>query len=93
MTFTDTPQQKAILRQSRVARAMRQRFPEGQRVEAVSGQGPTSSASGKLGTVQRHVPGQDAQGGYMVVLWDYTWDGKPVVGRHVAGGLRPVSDA
>jgi hypothetical protein len=58
----DTPQQKAILRQSATARKVRKMYPEGTRVAA--------TVSDMRGTVKRHVPGTNAQGGYLVVEWD-----------------------
>ncbi len=60
-TWTDTPQQKACLRQSRIARAVRRDYPQGQRI---------ASTAGREGTVYRHVPGTNAQGGHLVVDWD-----------------------
>ncbi len=62
----DTPQQKSILRRSRTARKVRAMYPEGTRV-----------TSGKAeGTVRRHVPGTNAQGGYLVVEWDSGYTGR-----------------
>lgn len=71
--MTDTAQQKRILRTSATARKVRQRFPAGTRVRA--------RVSSVEGTVVRHVPGLNAQGGYLVVQWD---DGPlgPRQGRH-----------
>lgn len=73
--MTDTPQQRAALRQSRTARKVRERFPEGTRVTAGAGEG----------TVKRHVPQGNAQGGHLVVLWD-----NGVTGRHSPIALRRV---
>lgn len=67
----DNPQQKAALRQSRAARRVRELFPEGTRV--------TTGAA--TGTVVRHVPLTNAQGGYLTVQWD-----SGVVGR-----INPIS--
>lgn len=58
----DTPQQKAALRHNKAARVVRQRFPEGTRVRV--------PISGACGVVRRHVPGLNAQGGYLIVEWD-----------------------
>lgn len=60
MNWIDTPQQQAILRQSRTARRVRRDFPQGTRVR-------TRVMSG---TVYRHVPHTNAQGGVLVVDWD-----------------------
>lgn len=68
MAAQDTPQQKAILRQSRTARAVRAAFPVGTRVEG---------APGVFGTVTRHVPASNGQGGHLTVQWD-----SGTVGRH-----------
>jgi hypothetical protein len=70
---TDNPQQAAILKQSATARKVRERYPPGKRVGSVGG------AEGKiaeLGTVVRHVPGANAQGGYLVVKWDNGTEGR-----------------
>jgi hypothetical protein len=74
---TDTTQQRAILRQSRTARAVRARFPRGTRV--------TGTKGNQFGTIERHVPGPDAQGGTLVVKWD---NGQ--TGRHTAISLEVV---
>jgi hypothetical protein len=60
----DTPEQRRILRSSKKARKTRGRFPAGTRVVGVVG--------GETGTVRRHVPCLDSQGGYLVVRWDRT---------------------
>jgi hypothetical protein len=75
----DTPQQKVILRQSAIARKVRAKFPEGTRVLS----GGNDRAVLARGVVQRHVPGSNAQGGYLVVLWD-----NGHTGRHSAVALR-----
>jgi hypothetical protein len=72
----DTPQQKAILRQCKSARKVRATFPAGTRVVV--------DVSGVEGTVRRHVPGTDAQGGYLVVEWD-----NGVTGRITPINVRP----
>jgi hypothetical protein len=82
--WEDTPQQKAILRSSRTARAMRKRFSYGQRVQVYAGAGSDETA-GVQGTVYRHVPGLDAQGGVVVVDLD-----TGVRARKTASSLRPV---
>jgi hypothetical protein len=58
--WDDTPQQKAILRQNPTARKVRADYPVGQRV----------STDRMDGTVYRHVPTGNAQGGHVVVDWD-----------------------
>lgn len=63
----DTPQQKAVLRQSVTARKVRARFPAGTRVASVGGTPPKRLMEG---TVLRHVPGLNGQGGYLKVQWD-----------------------
>lgn len=60
-TWTDTPQQKAILRQNKVARNVRRDYPQGT---------PVVSTAGMRGTVYRHVPHTNAQGGVLVIDWD-----------------------
>lgn len=79
--WTDTKQQKAVLRSSSTARKVRARFPAGQRVTSLIHDEP----SGILGTVVRHVPGPDAQGGTVTVLWD-----SGVTGRHTPINLAPI---
>jgi hypothetical protein len=55
----DTRQQQVALRRNRAARWVRRNYPAGTRV-----------TSGVMeGTVTRHVPGLNAQGGYLVVEW------------------------
>ena len=76
----DTPQQRAALKASKVAQIVRRQFPATQRVE-----GRAHSGTGRLGTVQRHVPQLNAQGGYLVVLWD-----NGATGRHSAISLARV---
>lgn len=60
----DTAQQRHWLRTCRTAQLVRRDFPAGTRVRA--------RQSGELGTVLRHVPGTNAQGGYLLVRWDRT---------------------
>lgn len=64
----DTPQQKMALRTNRTARKVRLKFPEGTRVVAVGG--PDGQPGTVHGTVVRHVPGTNAQGGHLVIEWD-----------------------
>jgi hypothetical protein len=63
----DTPQQRAILRQNATARKVRAKFPPGTRVASIGGTPPRRIQEG---TVVRHVPGSNAQGGTLVVEWD-----------------------
>lgn len=83
-TWTDTPQQRATLRRSAVARRVRRDYPQGQRVESVPG--PGMSGNGVFGTVHRHVPQSNAQGGHLVVDWDNGHRGRisPISVRPVA---------
>jgi hypothetical protein len=81
-SWTDTPAQKRCLRQHKTARKVRASFPQGTRVEGFTGEAGT----GELGTVYRHVPGGNSQGGYLVVDWD---SGKQ--GRHSPVALRRAS--
>lgn len=76
----DTPQQRHTLRTHRTSQLVRRDFPAGTRVRA--------RASSEMGTVQRHVPGLNAQGGYLLVKWDRNG----VVGRHGAIGLERVGE-
>ena len=76
----DTPQQKAVLRQSPTARRVRKMWPAGARVTAAG------HDTGVLGTIQRHVPMTNAQGGDLVVLWD-----NGTTGRHSPIALRLVT--
>lgn len=68
-----------VLRANPVARKVRAAWPRGQRVEGVARGGPT----GRFGTVRRHIPGMNAQGGHLVILWDNGHEG-----RHSASTLR-----
>lgn len=79
----DTPQQAAILRspQGRAARKVRAKFPAGTRVTAAG------RDTGLEGTVRRHVPMTNAQGGTLVVEWDNGTEG-----RHSAIALRKIED-
>lgn len=70
-------QQRAVLRQSKVARNVHARFTEGVCVRGVDG----DDASPR-GTVARHIPMMNAQGGTIVVDWD-----SGTTGRHSAGDL------
>jgi hypothetical protein len=64
--WTDTKQQRAVLRQNATARKVRRDFPQGTRVEGFTG----AHGTGAYGTVYRHVPHTNAQGGVLVVDWD-----------------------
>lgn len=75
----DTPQQKAVLRQCKAARATRKAFPIGSRVTA------RGATEGPVGVVLRHVLATNAQGGHLTVEW-----AGGVVGRHGPIGLRRV---
>lgn len=78
----DTPQQRTILRRTRSAQWVRLHFPAGTRVEAT----PNGTlGNGRKGTVERHVPGSNSQGGTIVVAWD-----SGTTGRHSAITLRPI---
>lgn len=57
----DTPYQRRILRLSHAARKVRKRFPPGTPVRV--------HVSGWRGTVLRHVPGMNSQGGYLTIRW------------------------
>lgn len=74
--WQDTPGQARALRQNRAARKAREMFPHGQRVTSGHAEG----------TVYRHVPGLNSQGGYVVVDWD-----NGVRGRMGPIAIRPVS--
>lgn len=80
--MADTRQQKAALRHNKVAQAVRRQFPEGTVVRPRRDvyKGLTST-----GVVKRHVPGLDAQGGYLLVEWD-----NGVSGRMTPGNLEVV---
>jgi hypothetical protein len=77
----DTRQQTAILRQNRTARKVRRDFPQGTRVEGFTG----TTGTGSFGTVDRHVPHSNAQGGVLVIDWD---NGRR--GRHSPISVRKV---
>jgi hypothetical protein len=84
----DTPQQKAVLRQNRTARTVRERFPVGTRVIVTPGAGAEPRPGAQMGTVRRHVPQTNAQGGYLVVAWD-----SGVEGRISPGSVRSVGES
>jgi hypothetical protein len=79
--WIDTSQQRAVLRQNKTARNVRRDFPQGTRVEGFTGQHGT----GAFGTVKRHVPHTNAQGGVLIVEWDNGICGRisPVAVRRV----------
>ena len=85
----DNPSQKRALRSSKAARKVRATFPAGTRVESIIRGGtlgtPWEKPLGVFGTVQRHVPGTDALGGYLVVRWD-----SGTIGRSMCTSLRVV---
>lgn len=63
----DTPHQRSTLRRSQAAQRTRARFGPGTRVCYDPVAYPKATA---VGTVQRHIPGTNAQGGVLRVLWD-----------------------
>jgi hypothetical protein len=69
----DTPQQARILKTNKTARKVRERYGPGTRVGSVGGPDGEIKATG---TVIRHVPGGNAQGGYLVVRWDNGQEGR-----------------
>jgi hypothetical protein len=76
MARDDTAQQKAVLRRSAVARKVRKLFGPGTRVVVTPGAGVEPRPGAMTGTVKRHVPGVNAQGGYLVVVWDNGREGR-----------------
>lgn len=76
---TDTKQQKAVLRQNKAARVARAKFPVGAHVTSADYEGLP------VGTVLRHIPHSNAQGGVIVVQWP-----NGSVGRHGPISLRVV---
>lgn len=79
--MADTPQQKVALRTNPAAQRVRKAFPVGTRVV-----GRDAAEPRPVGTVKRHVPGTNAQGGYLVVEWP---NGE--AGRHGAISLERVA--
>ena len=78
---SDTIQQKAILRQNKAARTIRQRYPTGTRV-----------STGRMeGTVTRHIPTTNAQGGHLNVTWDNGRSGR--ISPSVIHPVEPASSA
>lgn len=69
--WQDTKQQAMLLRRNRIARKVRAMYPQGTRV----------TTGAMEGTVYRHVPGGNSQGGYLVVDWD----------NGVQGRISPIS--
>jgi hypothetical protein len=70
---SDTLRQRAILRQSGIARRVRAEYPVGSRVHArvFDETGSIVVALSVLGgEVLRHVPAVNAQGGHLTVRWD-----------------------
>lgn len=80
----DTPQQARLMRSKagRTARAVRKLFPVGTRVTSSH---PSNTASALVGTVKRHVPAANGQGGHLVVEWDngHTGNVSPIAIRVV----------
>jgi hypothetical protein len=72
----DTPQQRSILRTCRSAQRVRERFPTGTRIESVHKSMRRTERLGVFGTVARHVPGTNSQGGYLVIDWDNGHQGR-----------------
>lgn len=75
--WADTPQQARTLRTNKAARKVRKMYPHGQRIAVTGGTHQTSVAGrpgtdrvGGYGTVYRHVPMGNAQGGTVVVDLD-----------------------
>lgn len=66
----DTPQQRMALRTNSVARWVRRTYPSGTRVVATPGAGCQPRPGAMHGTVVRHVPMLNAQGGHLTVRWD-----------------------
>jgi hypothetical protein len=85
--MADTPQQARILRASRTARKVRRRFGAGTRVVVVPGAGAEPRPGAMTGTVLRHVPGLNAQGGTLTIQWD---DDRVTRGFSPCG-VRPVA--
>lgn len=89
-----TAQERAVLRTNRVARHVHAKFTVGTRVVAADGAPPVDPNAqprrfGTVeGTVKRHIPMPNAQGGTIVVEWD-----NGITGRTNAGSLALVSEA
>jgi hypothetical protein len=79
----DNAQQKAALRQNKAARAVREKFPVGAKVQARGAKEPKP-----VGIVERHIPGMNAQGGTLKVKWP---NGN--IGSHGAITLEHVQQA
>lgn len=75
----DNDEQRRILRSNKSAQTTRRRFPSGTRVVPREASDATN-----VGTVKRHVPGVNAQGGYLLVEWD-----NGATGRHGPIALKP----
>ena len=84
MTWQDTKQQKAVLRQSKTARKVRAMYPQGTRVGSTPDMGETFLMSG---TVYRHIPQTNAQGGVVIVDWD-----NGIRGRIGPINIRPLKE-
>lgn len=79
---TDTPQQARTVRTNKAAKKVRKAFPVG---TVVTASHPSNTTNEPLGTVVRHVPHSNAQGGYLVVEW-----ANGNTGRHSAISLRTI---
>lgn len=71
----DTPQQRAILRQSRTAQRVRAKWRPGLHVWSIGGE---DAHRIERGMILRHIPMTNAQGGVLLVEWERTG----TVGRH-----------
>lgn len=76
----DTADQRRILRRSESAQRVRVRFAPGTRVRA------RHASTEELGTVERHIPGSNAQGGYLLIKWDRS----DRLGRHGPITVEPL---
>jgi hypothetical protein len=94
----DTPQQRAILRRQRTAQWVRHHFPVGTRVTTREIGSRVPRPDGWTGTVVRHVPGQSADGGSLIIDWDPR-DDNPFAGTNAnpdrprgchPGGIIPI---
>lgn len=79
----DSDYDKRILRSNKSSQTTRRKFPAGTRVLP---QHPDADPT-YVGTVKRHVPGHNAQGGYLLVEWP-----NGVTGRHGPISLRRAED-
>lgn len=75
----DTPEQRRTLRVSKSAQNAREIFPAGTPVAGRVG--------GQTGVVKRHVPGVNAQGGYLLVEWE-----SGTTGRTQPAAITPIKE-